>query len=385
MMKFPLIRSDKFQVSSLESQIYRFRVSNSRTTLGQYNFSNISRPYVIIAKVKVSEIGEFGLISLLEEIVAGTRNTKDNSWQRLLIGIGDDAAVWKSDGVLQLATTDSLVQDTHFDLKTVTWEELGWKAIAINLSDIAAMGGIPDYVLISLAVRGDLDTDDIAQLYQGMAMISSQFGVAIVGGNIAAADKIAVNVTVLGHLESASMLTRSAAVVGDQIAITGYTGLSAAGLKMLKQNLKFDAETTRLFRDAHLRPLPRIDEGQILLHRAVKCAIDISDGLIADLNHICEQSNVSARIRQDALPVHPSLKANFKSDYMQLILSGGEDYELLFTASTLVMPRLKKTMPCPITIIGEITGGKPGQVELIDEKGKAVPWQKAGWEHFKSK
>jgi thiamine-monophosphate kinase len=334
--------------------------------------------------MNVSELGEFGLIGLLADIVNKTKNPKDVSWQRLVIGTGDDAAAWRVDDAIQLATTDSLVQDTHFDLNIVTWEELGWKAIAVNLSDIAAMGGVPKYALISLALPGELETDNVSSLYQGMAQIANRFGVAIVGGNIASADKTIINVTVLGSLESASALTRSAAVPGDQIAVTGYLGLSAAGLRTLKQHLKFDVETTQLLRQAHLKPMPRVDEGQILLHHGVKAAIDISDGLIADLTHICQASKVSAGINQDELLIHPALKNNFKSDYLQLALSGGEDYELLFTASNQVIAQIKEAVSCPVTVIGDITQGKPGQVTLIDADGGIVPWQKAGWEHFKS-
>jgi len=340
--------------------------------------------YVIIAAMKIFELGEFGLIELLAKIVNKTNNPQDVSWQRLLIGMGDDAAAWKSEKAIQLATTDSLVQDTHFDLNITTWEELGWKAIAVNLSDIAAMGGIPGYALISLALPAELEADCIESLYKGMTQIANRFGVAIVGGNVASASKTMISVTVLGALESTSALTRSAAVPGDQVAVTGYPGLSAAGLRMLKQHLKFDVETTQLLREAHLTPMPRIDEGQILLHRGVKAAIDISDGLLADLTHICKSSQVSARISQNELPIHPALKKNFKSDCLQLALSGGEDYELLFTAGSQTISRLKKLMPCPITVIGEITQGKPGQVTLIDSGGKIIPWKKAGWEHFKS-
>ncbi|MGD0353174.1 MAG: thiamine-phosphate kinase [Dehalococcoidia bacterium] len=334
--------------------------------------------------MNVSELGEFGLIELLADIVDKTKNPKDVSWQRLVIGTGDDAAAWRVDDAIQLATTDGLVQDTHFDLNIVTWEELGWKAIAVNLSDIAAMGGVPKYALISLALPGELETDNVSSLYQGMAQIASRFGVAIVGGNIASADKTIINVTVLGSLESASALTRSAAVPGDQIAVTGYLGLSAAGLRTLKQHLKFDVETAQLLRQAHLKPMPRVDEGQILLHHGVKAAIDISDGLIADLTHICQASKVSAGINQDELLIHPALKNNFKSDYLQLALSGGEDYELLFTASNQVIAQIKQAISCPVTVIGDITQGKPGQVTLIDADGGIIPWQKAGWEHFKS-
>jgi len=335
--------------------------------------------------MKVSELGEFGLIELLADIVDRTKNPQDSSWQRLLIGIGDDAAAWQGDSSIQLATTDSLIQDTHFDLNITTWEELGWKAIAVNLSDIAAMGGIPKYALISLALPGELETDCISSLYQGMAQIANQFGVAIIGGNIASASRTMITVTVLGSLESKSALTRSAAVPGDQVAVTGYTGLSAAGLKMLKQKLSFDAETSRLLRRAHLQPTPRINEGQVLLRHGVKAAIDISDGLIADLTHICKASKVSARINKDSVPIHPILQSNFKSDCQQLALSGGDDYELLFTASSQIINQVKQTTSCPVTVIGEITEGTPGQVTLIDAAGKSIPWRQGGWEHFKSK
>jgi thiamine-monophosphate kinase len=335
--------------------------------------------------MKVSELGEFGLIELLADIVDRTRNPQDISWQHLLIGIGDDAAAWQRDSSIQLATTDSLVQDTHFDLNITTWEELGWKAVAVNLSDIAAMGGIPMFALISLALPGELETDCISSLYQGMAQIANRFGVAIVGGNIASASKTIINVTVLGSLESKSALTRSAAVPGDRVAITGYTGLSAAGLKMLKQKLSFDAETSRLLRQAHLQPTPRINEGQLLLHHKVKAAIDISDGLIADLTHICKASKVSARINKDSVPIHPILQSNFKSDCQQLALSGGEDYELLFTANSQVISQVKQAVSCPVTVIGELMEGMPGQVILSDAGGKNIPWEPGGWEHFKSK
>jgi len=335
--------------------------------------------------MKIYELGEFGLIELLADIVDRTKNPRDISWQRLLIGIGDDAAAWQGDSSIQLATTDSLIQDTHFDLNITTWEELGWKAIAVNLSDISAMGGIPIFALISLALPGELETGCISGLYQGMAQIANQFGVAIVGGNIASASKTMITVTVLGSLESKSALTRSAAVPGDQVAVTGYLGLSAAGLKMLKQKLSFDAETSQLFRRAHLQPIPRIKEGQVLLRHEVRAAIDISDGLITDLTHICKASKVSAKINKDSVPIHTILQSNFKSDCQQLALSGGEDYELLFTASSQVINQIKQAISCPVTVIGEITEGTPGQVTLSDAAGKSIPWQQGGWEHFKSK
>ena len=335
--------------------------------------------------MKVSELGEFGLIRLLADIIDKAKNPENISWQQALIGIGDDAAVWESDGTIQLATTDSLVQDTHFDLSTTSWEELGWKAIAVNLSDIAAMGGIPRYALVSLALPGELETACIADLYRGMAQIAGEFGVAIVGGNIARADKTMITATLLGSAEDKAVLTRSAAVSGDQVAVTGYLGLSAAGLRMLKQNLDFDAETSRLLRRAYLQPMPRVKEGQILLQQGVRAAIDISDGLIADLAHVCEASQTSARIRADSVPIHPTLEARFEADCQRLALTGGEDYELLFTASSQVVAQVRQAVSCPVTVVGEVTAGTPGRVTLLDSTGKSIPWQQGGWEHFKSK
>lgn len=335
--------------------------------------------------MKISKLGEFALIRLLADIVAKTQNPQDASWRKLLIGIGDDAAAWKTDGAIQLATTDSLIQDVHFDLSLCTWEELGWKSIAANLSDIAAMGGVPHYALVSLALPGDIEAECMASLYQGMVEVGNQFGVAIVGGNVSAADKVMVAITVFGALKGKNALKRSAARIGDRVTITGYTGLSAAGLKMLRQDLKFDSETNQLLREAHLKPVPMVKEGQALLRCGVRAAIDISDGLIADLVHICEASRVSARIRQDLVPIHPALRTSFKDDCEQLALSGGEDYELLFTAPSKVIEKVKRAVSCPVTVVGEITGEMPGQVTLVDAAGNSVPVQQGGWDHFKSK
>lgn len=334
--------------------------------------------------MKVSELGEFGLLELLGEIVGKSRNAGFASWQNLLIGIGDDAAVWRDDSPIHLATTDSLVEGTHFELNTIGWEELGWKAIAVNLSDIAAMGGTPRYALISLALPGSLETDSIYQLYQGMVQIADHFQVAIVGGNITSASKVVINISIWGSLESPFLLTRTAAAPGDQVAVTGYLGASAAALKMLKQKLNFSTETNQSLRKAHFKPMPRVNEGQILLQQGVKTAIDISDGLLADLAHVCRASKVSATINKDAVPVHPAVQASFESDYYYLALSGGEDYELLFTAPGHTVDQVKRAISCPVTVIGEITAGTPGEVSVIDSTGKSIPWQQTGWEHFKS-
>ena len=332
--------------------------------------------------MKVAELGEFGLIDLLAKMVSSSQNKQLTSWQQLIVGIGDDAAAWYSDASTQLATVDTLIENVHFSLKTASWNELGWKALAINLSDIAAMGGVPRYALVSLALPGHTDVDDVATLYKGMIELAQQFEVAIVGGNISRASVVSITITVLGDTRNKCMLTRSAAKPGDKIAVTGYLGAAAAGLEMLTDKLQFDPEVTAYLRGAFLRPLPRIAEGQLLIEQGVKAAIDISDGLISDLDHICKASQVGARVEIDRLPIHPMVKDKLGDKSLELALSGGEDYELLFTAGAEVIDKVKGAAPCPVTVIGEIVADKTGTVILVDINGNPFTLHKAGWEHF---
>lgn len=335
----------------------------------------------IISFMKVSELGEFGLIELLEKTIASARRTSP-AWKRLLVGIGDDAAAWKSDGSVQLATTDTMVQDVHFNLASTNYTDLGWKALATNVSDIAAMGGQPEYALITLALPDDTEAEDMVALYQGMMEMCNRYGVALVGGDIVRAPQLVITITVLGSAAKGALLTRSAAKPGDKVAVTNYLGNSAGGLKMLQQGLKLDDETTAMLKQAHLRPMPRVEEGKLLISQGVKAAIDISDGLVADLGHIGERSAVAAIINIEQLPIHPGLKAAFPEEYPGLALSGGEDYELLFTAPAEVMAKVKRAAACPITVIGEIVSGKPGQVTVLDARGNALPLKEKGWDHF---
>ncbi|MBT9144108.1 MAG: Thiamine-monophosphate kinase [Dehalococcoidia bacterium] len=330
--------------------------------------------------MKVCELGEFGLIERLAQIVdesgAGYRSRPD-----LIIGIGDDAAAWKSKG-FGLSTVDILIQNVHFTLETTAWHNLGWKALAVNISDIAAMGGIPDYAMISLGLPSDTEVEDIIKLYRGMAEIARQFDVAIVGGDISEAPLLIISPSLIGTVEKDKMLTRSGAVPGDEIAVTGYLGSSAAGLRIMKEKLDLDPIIASALIEAHLRPWPRVTEGQLLGENGVKAAIDISDGLIADLTHICRASGVEAKVRSADIPMHPAVKAAFGEGAISLALSGGEDYELLFTAPGMVIDKVEQGLRIPMTIIGEITGGKPGKVTLLDETDREVEWEKPGWEHF---
>ncbi|MFO7774013.1 MAG: thiamine-phosphate kinase [Dehalococcoidia bacterium] len=334
--------------------------------------------------MKVSELGEFGLINLIRNSIARYEDPERTPWHEVLVGIGDDAAAWQIDNNIQLATTDTLVQDIHFDLGIINWEELGWKALAVNLSDIAAMGGIPKYALLSLALPGELEVNDISKFANAMAHLGREFGTAIVGGNVATAPNVVITITVIGCSKSKTILKRSTASPGELIAVTGHLGLSAAGLEMLRNKTILDGETSNILRRAHLQPMPRVREGQILVEQGAKTAIDISDGLVADLDHICESSKVNAKIRIEQVPVHRAVTANFPN-HQELALCGGEDYELLFTADEPTIARVKQALDCPVTVIGDITEKESAaRVTVVDGKGNIIPYRKGGWEHFRN-
>ncbi len=337
--------------------------------------------------MKISEIGEFGLIERLSKMTQQAEDRDKDAWRRLIIGIGDDAAAYLSDNTIQLATVDSLVQDVHFSLSYTTWEELGWKSLAVNLSDIAAMGGLPHYALVSLGLPGSTEVADVIALYRGMIDIAGKFGLAIVGGDTVSSPFVFISVTVLGSagVKNARLLRRSAAKVGDKIAVTNSLGASAAGLEMLNKHLKFKPKLFTQLRRAHLKPYPRIAEGQLLVEKGVKCGMDISDGLVGDLTHICQESKVGAQINVDLVPILPAVKTCFGERALELALTGGEDYELLFTASPQAINGVKKAIQCPITVIGEITAEKVGKVTLIDSQGKLFSLKKTGWDHFSNK
>lgn len=328
--------------------------------------------------MKVCEIGEFGLIEKLRRIVdrAGV-----GLGEGVLLGIGDDAAAWRATRAIQLGTTDTLVQNVHFTLETISWRDLGWKALAVNISDIAAMGGTPEVALVSLGLPSETEAGGIEEFYEGMAECARAFRTAILGGNVSESPVIVITVALAGSVEEGKMLTRSAARSGDTIAVTGYLGASAAGFRVFAHQTQWPPEVHRPLREAHFRPQPRSDEGQTLARHGVRAAIDISDGLIADLWHLCEASGVGARIREMDIPVHSAAVHAFGEEAWELALSGGEDYELLFAAPEPVIERARRDIRIPVSVIGEITG-EAGKVRLISRSGEEREVWRGGWEHF---
>jgi thiamine-monophosphate kinase len=330
--------------------------------------------------MRVSETGEFGLIEILKRLVEENRNPEQPAWKNLTAGIGDDAAAWNNSGETTLITTDCLVQDVHFRLGQVEWNSLGWKALAVNLSDIAAMGGKAEYAVVTLGIPGDIMVEDIVGLYKGMLELGNQFGVVIAGGDITSSKTLFISMTVTGSAGK-QILKRSAARPGDLVAITGYTGAAAAGFRLISGETAPSPGDAPL-RQAFLRPFPRLAEGAAILNAGGRCAIDISDGLLADLGHICRASNVAARINIELAPVHPAARKAFPEEALDMALGGGEDYELLFTAGADVIEEVKNKTGVPVTVIGEITSGTGGTVQTMHIDGRPFTPGKTGWDHF---
>jgi thiamine-monophosphate kinase len=330
--------------------------------------------------MKIAEVGEFGLIEILARMVAKSRDLKRPAWKNLVAGMGDDAAAWNNAGGITLATTDCLVQDVHFMPGQTGWRDLGWKALAVNLSDIAAMGGTAEYALVTLGLPADIEVEDVTDLYKGMLELGDKSGVAIAGGDMTSSKIIFISLTVTGSAGK-RLLRRSSARPGDLIAVTGYPGAAAAGLRLISTGADPTVDDMTL-RQAFLRPCPRLAEGAMILAAGGRAAIDVSDGLVADLGHICRASKVGARIEVEHIPLHPAARRAFPQQALDMALGGGEDYELLFTASAAVIDKVKTKTSLPVSVIGEMSANAPGIVQTLDADGLPYVFDKTGWDHF---
>lgn len=307
----------------------------------------------------------------------------------VVCGIGDDCAVvHKGNGLLELLTTDTLVEGIHFDPKYFTPFEVGKKAFAVSLSDIAAMGGTPRLALVSLGIASSISEEWILDLYAGMDQMAREFNVSIVGGNITHFPKhFFVSVTLTGDVEKGKCKFRKGAQVGDALYVTGAIGSSAVGLSLLKRGKTKESPFIR----AHKTPSPELAAGRFLsCETGVTAMIDISDGLVADLKHILEVSpGVSAEILFDDIPTEKGIEVLVKENRLslpQVVLSGGEDYQLLFTVKPLVEAALlerAKKKGLRFHRIGTLGEGDQ-QVKIVGSDGQEMKGKWAGFDHLKS-
>jgi thiamine-monophosphate kinase len=332
----------------------------------------------------ISLTGEFELIRRLESIISTPISPND-----LIISIGDDTAVIRQAGTNQglLITCDIQIEEAHFRREAMTPYQIGCRAAAVNLSDIAAMGGKPTFAMLSLGLGAEMPLHDFDQLVKGIHDQFSQFDTVIIGGNMSKHSSLLIDITLLGTADLDKLLLRKTAKPGDRLYVSGTPGASAAG-RIIMQNQKCVDERWQPLVQKHIQPLPRLQLGRHLAAaNLASAAIDISDGLVADLHHICQQSNVGARIDQSRLPAFEcsrEFESLFGQNALETVLYGGEDYELLFTVPSELpdqnlgdVARLTQT---PIHEIGSIT--KTPQIMLYStEKGNQILTNK-GWDHF---
>ncbi len=337
----------------------------------------------IISAMNLSTLGEFNLIALIKDAVQHTQEQPSEAAQRMRIGIGDDAAVWVGSDLLQLCTTDAMIENVHFAFSWCSWEDLGYKSLAVNLSDIAAMGGQPHYALVSLSCPGNVQSEAILDYYRGMTHLAVEHGVVIIGGNLTTSPLVTSTVVVMGESTTGAVLQRSCARRGDVVAVTGTLGAAAAALHLLTRDAALPrTEVPEPLMCALVRPHARLAEGQALNEEGVECAIDISDGLLSDLNHICESSLVSATVRSHLLPISTECHT-LVEDPLPLALTGGEAYELLFTCRPSMFPRVADRLNCPVTVIGEIgTRTESPGVTVLGRDGLPIEIRHTGWRHF---
>ena len=333
--------------------------------------------------MQVDDVGEARLIEVLSETIGDATGAQPAAPDiALTVPIGDDASVWQAPAGATALTTDTMVEGVHFALGTTSWGDLGWKAMAVNLSDIAAMGCRPLYSVVSLGLRGDLPVSGLIEMYQGMLEASRVYGGAVVGGDIVRSPALFVAVSMAGAVPQGQQpLRRSTAAAGEAVAVTGSLGCSAGGLRLLVKGSTLDQQTSTHLSSAHNRPVPRVEQGMLLARHGVSAAIDVSDGLVDDLGKLCQASAVGGRVRSASVPADEFVKRAYPDDWQSLALSGGEDYELLFTAHPRVMAAVIPLLDVPASIIGEIVDGPP-EVTVLDEVGKVVPLERGGWDHF---
>lgn len=333
--------------------------------------------------MQIAEIGEFGLIARLTAglpLGAG-----------VVLGVGDDAAVLDPAGELIAATCDAQVQGVHFRLGQATPANIGWKALAVNLSDLAAMGATPRFALVSLLVPPDLSVATLDGIYAGLRDLAQRYGVAIVGGNVAAQpDRLAIDITALGTVARERIIRRAGARPGDHLLVTGTLGAAAAGLWAQDHPdaaAAMPADLLQAALAAQYAPEPRVAVGQALARYGVTAALDISDGLAADVSHLGAASGVGVEIDAARLPIAPAAWAAEPlagRAALDLALFGGEDYELLLTVPAEragdALAGLMQETGVPICDIGTIVVEQTIKVRRHATTAVLTP---TGWDHLR--
>lgn len=340
--------------------------------------------------------GEFALI---ERLLA---RLGDAAALDILVPPGDDAAIWAGGAAAgatetaTVATTDTLVEGTHWRCDTMSLSDAGWRAIAASVSDLAAMGARPGYALVALTLGPSIDADGAEALAEGMAAACRRHHLRVAGGDIVRGGQTSITVTALGTVEVRAgaplALRRDAARPGDAVAVSGPPGAAAAGLTLIEAGRTHESGAEALIA-AHRRPEARLDLGLAAVTAGVACGIDVSDGLLQDAGHVAERSATAIEIDLDALPLHAdAVRLLGLEAARDLALGGGEDFELLLTGDADTL-RALSTPEVPVTVIGRVIGrvdapqergeGAAGSVVVRDREGQRYEPPSTGWDHLR--
>lgn len=341
------------------------------------------------ARTSLSELGEFGLINHL------TKNFKITNASTIK-GVGDDAAVLEFNNKQILLTTDLLVEGVHFDLSYTPLKHLGYKAVMVNLSDVYAMNGIATQIVVSLAVSNRFPLEALEELYAGIELACKMYGIDLIGGDTTSSTKgLIINIAAVGEITKDAVVYRNTAKQNDLLVVTGDLGGAYLGLQVLERekqvfkvnpNAQPDLTDYTYLIERQLKPEARKDIVKLLQDLDVKptAMIDISDGLSSEIIHICTQSNVGCNLYEDKIPLDPQVIATceeFNLNSTTVALSGGEDYELLFTISQEDFPKIKGNPN--LTVIGHITEPSAG-TNLITRAGQSIALTAQGWNALKN-
>ena len=315
------------------------------------------------------DISEDELLTAIGRVLSGTG-------PEVLVPVGDDAAVVRRGAGDLVLSTDALVEGTHFDRAMSTPRDIGYKAIAASISDIAAMAASPRYALCALTLSDDVDAGWTMELFGGMREASDEFACTLIGGNLARGADVTVAITVTGEVARGAAVRRGGAKPEDVVVVTGTLGGAAAGRRLARRRAPWtEDELDAIHR--HERPAPRVGEAPVLARNGATAMIDVSDGLARDLARLCEASGVGVRLDPAAVPAHPAAAEGEA-------LGGGEDYELLATMPSAgavadAAGELADVFATPLTAIGTIT---TEGLQTVDDSGKTHPLEPSGWDHF---
>lgn len=337
----------------------------------------------------LSDIGEFGLIDRIHTLI----REEGIETPGVTIGISDDAAAIKPrEGYELLVTCDCLVEGRHYLSDFLDPQALGRRAMTVNISDIGAMGGLPLYALVSLGLKAETPIADVESMYHGFLQELNPFKASIIGGNITKTESVNfIDITLMGEVEQGKLMLRSSAEVGDAILVTGYPGQAAAGLQLLQRSDRPQDHKDHSLVQAYNKPTHRAREGRAIARSGyAKAMIDTSDGLLADLGHICEESSVGAELIKEQLPLSEALRQEAgqrEFDPYDVVMCDSDDYELIFTCPPENVPDIRSVVASvsdvSVSEIGRITQAAE-KIQLILPDGNKRPVTPSGWDHFKT-